>query len=133
MGDRELLTAMNWISGGVLGPVFSRCLGSRAGSKRRRITNVPGERLGIDSVTLPGTVIDCLWLASGGDESIVTEIFARVTSAVKVNSNLHADPAWPEVGELGMERRPGDGQTRFFDHFTVPIEERTIGGLVSRV
>ena len=63
----------------------------------------------------------------------MTELSEQVTCPARVGADFHGDPTTLEGRELTVERSLCGGQASFFDQFTLLVEGREVGVLVSQV
>ncbi len=70
---------------------------------------------------------------SVGDENIMTELSEQVTCPARVGADFHGDSTTLEGRELAVEGSLCGGQASFFDQFTLLVEDREVGVLVSQV
>jgi hypothetical protein len=52
------------------------------------------------------------------------QLYQQMACPARMGANLHSYPAGLKSGELTLEGSFCGGQTRFFDHFTILIDDR---------
>jgi hypothetical protein len=96
-------------------------------------TRQTGEGLGVDAVALARVVVDRPEFASVGDQDVVAQILEQMACPTRVSTDLHGYPAGVETGELALQGGLCGGQARFFEQFTIRVENGEVRTLVSQV
>jgi len=99
----------------------------------RRLGSSRARRARVGAIVFARVGIDRFQLTRVGNENIVTERTEKMTDPTGLCSDLHGRPAGREAGELSLEGGFTCGQTGFFDHFSILVEDHNVGELISQV